>query len=252
VASRRRRSRSRLAVRQRASRNGSKRRTETEISDAGIVGDDRPLGPARHPARGLHKASAKQPGIPFRLTFEEWWAPWRLPTRRRLALPQGRPAFSLSRRNSRATYAPAPAGFPARESQRASHRAAFGMPGRAGKARSAAVVGPCPLSPKEGGGRPADTLGRVVTAAEPQARLQQARLRRACVRAAPHVADGAWRAGAGGVPPVAGVSVAGSQRRGSRSGPRLLRSQSAPSAVRGPMRLQGSARAPFGATCRCS
>jgi hypothetical protein len=72
--------------------------------------------------------------------------------------PRQTDAFSLSRRNSRATYTPAPAVFPARESQRASHRAAFGMPGRAGKARSVAVVGPHP--PVSQGGRgPATPCG---------------------------------------------------------------------------------------------
>jgi hypothetical protein len=130
--------------------------------------------------------------------------PWRLPTLASAAVPPGQTdALSLSRRNSRATYAPAPAVFQARESQRASHRAAFGMPGRAGKARSAAVVGPHPLSPRRAGAvarrHPWPTSAGVVTAVEPQAQLQQAQLRQACVRAAPHVADGAWRADAGGV-----------------------------------------------------
>jgi hypothetical protein len=67
--------------------------------------------------------------------------------------PRQNDAFSLSRRKSRATYPPAPAVFPARESPRASHRAAFGMPGRAGKARSAAVVGSRPPVPQGGRGR---------------------------------------------------------------------------------------------------
>jgi hypothetical protein len=177
--------------------------------------------------------------------------PWR-----RLPYPQGRPTpFSLSGRNSRATYAPAPAVFPARESKRASHRAAFGMPSRAGKARNAAVVGPRPLFPKEGGGR-YHIFGRlapVVTAAEPQALLPQARLLRARTRAALHAADGACRAGARGVAFPGSRWRGRSRRRGFRlSGPRLLPKQLAPSAVRGPMRLQGSARAPFGATYRCS
>jgi hypothetical protein len=73
------------------------------------------------------------------------------------------------------------------------------------------------------------------------------------VRAAPHVADDACCAGAGGVASRVFRWRERSQRRAFRLlGPRLLPKQSAPSAVRGPMRLQGSARAPFGATSHCS
>jgi hypothetical protein len=94
-------------------------------------------------------------------------APLAAPYLASAAVPPGQTdAFSLSRRNSRATYAPAPAVFPARESQRASRRAAFGMPGRAGKARSAAVEGSRPLiSPvdysAQGGDPPLEANERV-------------------------------------------------------------------------------------------
>jgi hypothetical protein len=52
-------------------------------------------------------------------------------------------------------------------------RFAFGMPGRAGQARSAAVVGPLSLNPKERGGRRPRgyALGRLtpLVTVEPQA-----------------------------------------------------------------------------------
>src|SRR6476660_3869868 len=91
----------------------------------------------------------------------------------------------------------------------ASGRSAFGS--AVAQARpSAAVVGPAPYLPRRAGAiaprHALAGLAPVVTAVEPQARV-----RRACVRAAPHVADGACCASAGGVecPPAVDWSDGG-------------------------------------------
>jgi hypothetical protein len=81
-----------------------------------------------------------------------------------------------------------------------SGRSAFGNARSRRQGASATGRPPAPCLPRRAG-----DITPVVTAVEPQARV-----RRACVRAAPHVADGACCAGAGG------VAFRGSQRRGFR------------------------------------
>jgi hypothetical protein len=183
--------------------------------------------------------------------------PWRLPTWRRLPYPHGRPtplhsavAIAAQHMRQRLRYS--------QRGRASERRIELRLICPVAQARREARLwqAPTPLSPRRAGAvarRHPWPRAPVVTAAEPQALLPQARLLRARSRAALHAADDACRAGARGVA-FPGSRWRGRPRRlGFRlSGPRLLRKQSAPSAARGPMRLQGSARAPFGATCRCS